>query len=296
MMHEGEIKTDVEQVRRLVAQQFPQWADLPVTPVPLSGTDHALYRIGGDLVARMPRIDWAVDQVDSDHSWLPVLAPHLPLPVPAPVAVGEPGEGYPWPWSVVPWLVGENPTTDNLDFEVAAAELAKFVTDMHAVDTAGGPVKTGTTRGVPLAARDEITRAAITELGDRIDTRQVTSAWEDALSADAWTQPPVWIHGDLQPGNLLVHRRRLSAVIDFGGLGLGDPAPDLMPAWNLFDARSRRTFREALGCDDDTWQRGRGWALSTALIGMPYYWDTVPAFVVEAQRKIAEVLNENTHE
>ncbi|GIG62264.1 hypothetical protein Lfu02_66360 [Longispora fulva] len=292
MMHENEIRTDAEQVRRLVAHQFPQWADLPVTALPPVGTDHMLYRIGGDLLARMPRIDWALDQADSDSRWLPVLAPHLPLPVPLPVALGGPGEGYPWRWSVVPWLSGENPTADNVDPGPAAADLAAFVRALHGVDTTGGPVKTGATRGVPLAARDEITRAAIAELGDRVDGARVTSAWEDALAAAPWAGPPVWVHGDLQAGNLLVDRRRLSAVIDFGGLGLGDPAVDLMPAWNLFDAPAREVFRAESGYDDDTWRRGRGWALSTALLGLPYYWDTVPAFVEEGLRKVAAVLED----
>jgi aminoglycoside phosphotransferase (APT) family kinase protein len=291
-MHAGEIKIDAAQVRRLVARQFPQWAGQPVTPVPVSGTDHSLYRIGSDLVGRFPRMDWALDQVESDRRWLPLLAPHLPVPVPVPVAVGEPGEGFPWPWSVVPWLIGENPTADNVDLDLAAISLAAFIAAMHGVDTAGGPVKVGSTRGAPLAGRDRATRAAIEELGDRVDVPRVTEVWEQALSASAWTRPPVWIHGDLQGGNLLVHQRRLSAVIDFGGIGVGDPAVDLLPAWNIFGKRSRSIFREALSCDDDTWQRGRGWALSTALIALPYYWDTFPAIIAESHGKIAAVLDD----
>ncbi|MBB5873332.1 aminoglycoside phosphotransferase (APT) family kinase protein [Allocatelliglobosispora scoriae] len=290
MMHEGEIRTDAELVRRLVARQFPQWADLPVTPMPIGGTDHALYRLGDDLIARMPRIDWAIDQAASDERWLPVLAPHLPLTVPAPLGVGEPGEGYPWQWSVVPYLPGENPAGDNVDLDRAAVDLAAFVLALHSVDTTGGPVKAGMDRGVPLAARDELTRTAIAELGDRVDTAAVTRAWDDAVSAEPWGGPPVWIHGDLQAGNLLVHDRRLSAVIDFGALGLGDPAPDLAPAWSVFDASSRETYRRALGYDEDTWRRGRGWALSTALVAMPYYWDTAPAMIAEGRLKIAAVL------
>ncbi|GAA1817514.1 hypothetical protein GCM10009682_42920 [Luedemannella flava] len=292
-MHENEVPTDADQVRRLVAAQFPQWAGLPVTPVTHTGTDHALYRLGDDLVARLPRIDWALDQVDSDQRWLPRLAPHLPLAVPATLAVGEPGEGYPWRWSVVPWLPGENPTSDNLDMDAAAVDLARFVTALHAVDPMGGPVKTGTYRGVPLAARDGLTRSAIEELGDRIDAPRLTAAWERALAAPVWDGPPVWIHGDLQAGNLLAHERRLSAVIDFGALGLGDPAVDLMPAWNLFyDPAARATFRAAAGYDDAAWERSKGWALSTALVGLPYYWDTAPEFIAEAWQKIDAVLRE----
>jgi aminoglycoside phosphotransferase (APT) family kinase protein len=292
MMHADEIKIDAEQVRRLIAEQFPQWAGLLVTQVAEAGTDHTLYRLGDDLVARLPRMAWALDQIQSDRRWLSVLAPHLPLPVPAPVAIGEPGAGFPWPWSVVPWLTGENPTTDNLDRDRAAVDLAAFITAMHGVDTTGGPVKRAGSRGGPLAGRDEATRTAIAELGDRVDTRRVVRAWDEALSAGSRSRTPVWLHGDLQGGNMLVHQRRLSAVIDFGGLGVGDPAVDLMSAWSIFDAPSRLTFREALACDDDTWQRAKGWALSTALVALPYYWDTFPGIVAESHHKIAAVLSD----
>jgi aminoglycoside phosphotransferase (APT) family kinase protein len=193
---------------------------------------------------------------------------------------------------VVPWLPGENPSDENIDLEAAAIDLAAFLLALQAIDTEGGPVKSGLDRGVPLASRDELTRAAISELGDRVDTARVTSVWKEALAAYAWPGQPLWIHGDLLPGNVLVHARRLSAVIDFGALGLGDPAADVVPAWTLFDRQSRRVFREALGCDEDAWQRGRGWALSTALVSLPYYWDTAPHIVAENERRIAAVLED----
>jgi len=294
MMHKNEVKTDAEQVRRLVAQQFPEWAGLEVTPMPIGGTDHALYRIGDELVARLPRIDWALDQAESDRRWLPRLAPHLPVPIPVPVATGHPGEGFPWEWSVVPWLDGENPTAANTDLTALAEDLAAFISAMHAVDPTGGPLKTGTTRGVPLADRDELTRTAIAELGDRIDTERVTAAWDRALEATPWAADPVWIHGDLLAGNLLVEGGRLSAVIDFGGLGLGDPAPDLVPAWDLLDTESRAVFRKASGYDDDSWERGRGWSLSTALVALPYYWDTAPDIAARGRKTIAVLLDDES--
>lgn len=291
MMHDGEVVTTAPQVRRMVARQFPRWEDRPVTPLPHRGTDHALYRLGDDLLARLPRIDWAVDQVASDRRWLPVLAPHLPVPVPVPRTVGEPDEGYPWPWLVVPWLAGRTPRAgDHAGQERLAVDLAEFVTALQAVPTTGGPQKSGTARGVDLAAMDDITRAAIDECGARVDRTRVLAAWEQALSTAAWTAPPVWLHGDLQSGNLLVRDGRLSGVIDFGGLGLGDPAVDLMPAWELLDGPARATFAAAVGCDPDTWARGRAWALLTALIGLPYYWETAPEFVAQSQRKIDRVL------
>lgn len=289
-MHDNQIETTADLLRRLLAAQFPRWSDLPIQPVQESGTDHALYRLGDGLVARLPIIDWAVDQAESDHRWLPVLAPHLPLPIPVPVALGRPGEGYPWPWLVVPWIAGETPNGDNLDLTSAAVALAQFVTALHTVPTVDGPVKSGTTRGVPLANLDEGIRPLIRELRADIDAAAVTRVWDEAVSAPRWDGPPVWIHGDITPGNLIVEERQLAAVIDFSGLGLGDPAADLAPAWNLFEDGARTIFRDTIGYDDATWARGKGWVLAPALQGLRYYRKTRPEFVVAARHRIDAVL------
>ncbi|MFC4785110.1 aminoglycoside phosphotransferase family protein [Nocardioides sp. MAHUQ-72] len=278
-MHENEVVATVEQVETLVSSQFPHWKDLPVRPLPIGGTDHALFRLGDELVARMPRVDWAVDQAENDGRWLPYLAPHLPLPVPVPVALGEPGAGFPHPWSVVPWLPGETPTPENLELEQAAVDLAGFVRALRAVPPGGGPPKTGTSRGTPLAGLDGYVRESVVALGDRVDAAGVTRVWEDALDAAAYDGPPTWMHGDLLAGNLLCGNRRLSGVIDFGGLGLGDPAPDVTPAWILFEGRSREAYRRELGCGDDEWRRGRGWALAPALGGLVLLPGHLPALL-----------------
>jgi len=293
-MHDGQVETTTDLVRRLLARQFPHWSDLPIQPVRESGTDHALYRVGDALVARLPIIGWAVDQVESDQRWLPVLAPSLTQPIPVPVAVGQAGEGYPWPWLVVPWITGETPNGDNLDLASAAVDLAQFVTALHAIAPGDGPVKSGTTRGVPLANLDEGIRQLIEELGADIDTVDVTRVWDEAVAAPRWDGPAVWIHGDLQPGNLIVRGRRLAAVIDFSGLGLGDPAPDLAPAWNLFDDETRWIFRDIVGYDDATWARGKGWVLAPALQGLRYYRNSRPEFVVAARQRIDAVLGDRT--
>ena len=240
-MHDGQIETTNGLMRRLLESQFPHWSALTIRSVQESGTDHALYRVGQDLVARLPIVDWAVDQVDSDQRWLPVLAPHLTLRVPVPVAVGQPGEGYPWPWLVVPWIAGETPDRDNLDPGPAAVSLARFVASLHGIHLAGGPVKSGTSRGVPLANLDPGIRPLIEGLPADIDKAAVTRVWEAALSAPRWQRPLVWIHGDLAPGNLIVRARSLAAVIDFSGLGLGDPAPDLAPAGTSSTAKPGRS-------------------------------------------------------
>lgn len=292
-MHVDEVDTDASLVRRLLVAQFPQWADLPIAPVPSAGTDNALYRLGDDLAVRLPRIEGATWQVAKEHEWLPRLAPHLPLAVPVPLARGGPGEGYPWHWSITPWLAGETVTIERLaDPRQAAADLARFIATLQRIDPAGGPPpgEHNVGRGVPLAQRDSRTREAIRALHGMLDTEVVAAAWDAALQAAVWHRPPVWIHGDLSSGNLLAVQGRLSAVIDFGGLGVGDPACDLMIAWTLFSGESRKAFRAALVVDDATWARGRGWALSWALIFIPYYLNTNPVGVSNAWRAIDEVL------
>lgn len=294
-MHADEVETDGSLVTRLLAAQFPPWSRLPVEPVPSAGTDNALYRLGSRLAVRLPRIQRAAGQVEKEHLWLPRLAPQLPLAVPVPLAKGRPGEGYPWSWSVCPWLDGENATLERMaDLRQAATDLAQFIAALQQIDPTGGPLAGAHNffRGVPLALRDAPTRAAIAALRGTLDGDAATAAWEVALQAPPWHRAPVWVHGDLQAGNLLAVGGRLSAVIDFGGLGIGDPACDLIVAWNLLSADARQVFRAALGTDDDTWARGRGWALSFGLIALPYYQSSNPVLAAIARRAIAEVLAE----
>jgi len=287
-MHIDEVDTDPSLVGWLVAAQFPQWADLPIEPVHSAGTDNAIYRLGDDMAVRLPRIEWATANVDKEHRWLPRLAPLLPLAIPVPLARGAPGEGYPWHWSVYRWLEGENATIDRVDDpRQAATDLARFVAALQRIDPNGGPPAR---RGVPLATRDALTRDAIASSQRMLDTDAVTAAWEAALEAPGWRGPPAWIHGDLQSGNLLAQHGRITAVIDFGGLGVGDPACDLMVAWNLLSAETRDVFRAALTVDDATWARGRGWALSVGLIALPYYQTTKPVLAEISRYAIAEVL------
>jgi aminoglycoside phosphotransferase (APT) family kinase protein len=297
-MHADEVDTDESLVRRLLAAQLPQWADLPIEPVHSAGTDNAIYRLGDDMAVRLPRIHWATGQVDKEHQWLPRLAPLLPLAIPVPLAKGKPAEGYPWHWSVHRWLEGENATIERIADPVqAAAVLGQFVAALQRIDADGGPLpgQHNFFRGVPLAMRDAHTRNAIGALHGILDTDAATAAWEAALQAPSWHRPPVWIHGDLQSGNLLARQGRLSAVIDFGCLGVGDPASDLIVAWNLLSAETRDVFRAALPVDDATWARGRGWALSVWLVGLPYYLDTNPEFVRHARHTIDEVLADHRH-
>ncbi len=295
-MHTDEVDTDASLVRRLLAGQFPRWAELPIRRVVHSGTDNAIYRLGDDMAVRLPRREKTGDQIEKEARWLPVLAPHLPLAIPVPLAVGEPGEGYAWRWLVAPWLEGDDATAEHLrDLSEAARDLAAFLEALQSIDASGGPRPGAHNffRGVPLSARDDYTRDAIARSEGLADTAAITAAWESALAVPAWGGAPAWVHGDLLPGNLLARGGRLSGVVDFGGLGVGDPAVELIVAWTLFSGESRVAFREALGVDDAAWARGRGWALSTAIVALPYYVNTNPSIVARARHQIDEVLAEH---
>jgi aminoglycoside phosphotransferase (APT) family kinase protein len=289
-MHADEVATDAALVRRLLPAQFPHWSDRPIEPVVSYGTDHDIYRLGADLAARLPRIGWAADQAAKEAKWLPRLAPHLPLALPVPLAMGRPADGYPFDWSVCTWLPARNANGTISDLDLAAVDLAAFVIALRQIDTAGAHSRPPHGRGGPLAENDDQVRRSIVQLGDRIDADAALRSWQESLSAPVWDGPEVWVHGDLLPGNLLVVDGRLSAVIDFGGLNVGDPACDLQPAWNVFADDSRARFRAELEVDDASWLRGRGWALGQAVSALPYYWDTNPGMVRQASHALAQVL------
>ncbi|MFE7625378.1 aminoglycoside phosphotransferase family protein [Streptomyces sp. NPDC057509] len=278
---------------RLVGAQFPQWAGLPLRLLSPAGSDHVIYRLGDELSVRLPRHAGAIGQARKESEWLPRLAPHLPLPIPVPVGVGEPACGYPWPWAVSRWLDGEVATVEALgDSPEAAVELAEFLTALQRFAPQDLPARslsedlaTGS-----LAERDSATRASIARTGGVFDATAMTRLWNEALHAPGWHRLPVWVHGDFHTGNLLTVGGRLSAVIDFGGLGLGDPACDLTIAFTLMSARSRAAFRAALDVDDATWARGRGWALATGLNAYTSYAAVNPRVAEQTTRQIPEAL------
>lgn len=293
-MHADEIETDVALVRRLLAAQFPQWADLPIDAFASYGTDHDIYRLGDHLAARLPRIGWASRQAAIEAEWLPKLAPHLPLAVPVQLAMGRPGESYPFDWSVCEWLPGENANGTIDDLDRAAVDLAAFVNALRRVDTIGAHRRPLHGRGGPLAEGDEQVRRSIAALGEEINGDAALRSWEESRGASAWDGPEVWVHGDLLPGNLLVVDGRLSAVIDFGGLNVGDPACDLQPAWNVLAGQARARFRSVLEVDDASWLRGRGWALYQAVSALAYYWNTNPGMIAQAAHGLRQVLADSS--
>jgi aminoglycoside phosphotransferase (APT) family kinase protein len=286
-MHDDEVDIDAGLVGRLVAEQFPHLADLPITEVRSTGTVNAIYRLGDRLCARLPRVaEWAPD-LDREWRWLPELAPRLPLRVPEPVGRGRPGGSYPFSWTIYGWIDGQ-PYADGLvdDERRAAEDLARFVVDLRRIDPVGAP--RGGRR--PLRELDAVTREVIESARGVIDGDAAVAAWERALRAPAWAGSPVWIHSDLLRPNVLVRDGRVCAVIDFGGVGVGDPAADVIAAWSVFGRAGRGVFRAALEVDDGTWERARGFALHQAALIVPYYGETNPGFAASARRTIEEVL------
>ena len=285
-MHEDEVAVDDELVRSLLRSQMPSLAHLPLVVVEPWGTDNAIWRLGSELVVRLPRIDWAAGQVELEELWLPRLAPSLPVAIPEPVALGEPTADYPYRWAVHRWIPGEGAALDRMDDPVTfALDLAEVVRMLQAVPTTDAPPATNRAR--PLAAYDEATRAMIRRAGHLINASTALDVWEEALAAPPHQGTPVWVQGDLE-GNCLVEDGRLRGIVDWGSACAGDPAVDVQVVWSpLFDGESRRVFLDALGVDAATLARSRGAAIHQACSALPYYLHTYPAIVERSWHKLA---------
>jgi aminoglycoside phosphotransferase (APT) family kinase protein len=285
---------DESLVRQLVSNQFPLWADLPIRPVVRGGWNNRSFHLGDHMIVRLPSASDYAAQIEKERYWLPRLGPLLPLPIPTSLALGEPARGYPWPWCVYHWLPGDTARRDRIsDLRDFARNLAQFLTALQLIDTTGGPAPGPHNfyRGGALATYDAETRQALKVLNGTIDIGAATEVWEDALGT-TWHAAPVWIHGDVGAGNLLVQGGQLSAVIDFGTCGIGDPACDLAIAWTLLDGESREVFRGILPIDAGTWARGRAWTLWKAMIVAAGLCDANPFDVQDADpwHVIEEVL------
>src|SRR5439155_17495959 len=285
-MHDDEVDVDAALVRRLVATQMPDLTDLEVVVVEPWGTDHAIWRLGADLVVRLPRIHWAAGQPELEARWLPWLAPHLPVALPEPIALGEPDGAYPYRWAVHRWLPGDGAALDRLDDPVAFAfALAHVVAKLQAVPATDAP--SATNRARPLADYDVSTRQAIDRASHLIDAAAALEVWEEALAAPPHDGAPVWVQGDLE-GNCLVRDGRLCGIVDWGSACAGDPAVDVQVVWSpLFTDDSRRAFLDALEVDDATLARSRGAAINQACAALPYYLHTYPAIVERSWHKLA---------
>jgi aminoglycoside phosphotransferase (APT) family kinase protein len=288
-LHDGETEVDAGIVRRLLAEQFPELAGLDVREARSTGTVNRIFRIGGELYARLPRTgEWAAD-LDGEARLVAELAPRLPLRIPEPVAMGSPAVAYPFRWAIYRWIDGE-PYADEIvaDERQAAEDLAGFVTSLRAVPPGPGVPRGGRR---PLAALDERVRTEIDTLRAEIDADVALAAWSDALAAPVWDGTPVWVHADLLRPNVLVDHGKVAAIIDFGMAGAGDPAADAIAAWTVFGRAGRAAYRAALDVDDGTWRRARGYALFQ-VSSIAYYRETNPGFAAQARRAVREVLAE----
>ncbi|WP_156753732.1 aminoglycoside phosphotransferase family protein [Actinokineospora pegani] len=287
---DGRAGIDANLVRRLLAAQFPHWADLDVRPVPVDGWDNRTYRLGDDMSVRLPTAQGYVRSVGKESHWLPRLAPRLPVPIPEVLGDGVPGEGYPFPWSVRGWIEGERADRAEIPDRAAfAVRVAAFLRRLGQCDAEGGPLAGEHCwyRGASLTHYDDETRQSLHAVRDLIDADKALHAWETALAA-RWTGSPVWFHGDIAPGNLLVVDGRLAAVIDFGTSGVGDPACDLVLAWTWLDGGAREAFREAVDRDEAMWARARGWALWKSTLVMAG--NLGDAAQVAAERRIVDAV------
>lgn len=255
-------------IQALLEEQFPDWAELPIVPVDRQGNDNRTFRLGDRLSVRLPSSGAYASAIAKEDHVLQILSAHLTTPLPDVVATGAPSGQFPHPWSVRRWLPGTVlADTPEGDRHQLAADLGRFLVQLRSVPTDGGPAcgEHSFFRGChPSVYSDQVQRA-LTELGDRVDQAGCHRIWQEALTS-AWPHQPVWFHGDVAEGNLLVRGTALAAVIDFGTCGVGDPACDYVVAWTVFDPEERNTFRAAVDVDDHTWARARGWALWKALV------------------------------
>ena len=286
-MHEDELELDEALVRGLLAEQFPEWVGLAVRRIEPSGTVNAIFQLGDELSVRLPRRQGPTEPGSVELDWLPTLATLVPVEVPVPVAQGRPSDSYPWFWEVHTWLEGETMPVEAIDEIQAARDLAALVAALQRVDPAGAPPG----RGIPLAERAE----QMAWWFDRFDGDPgARTEWERVVAtAPQWDGPPVWHHGDIDCRNWLIQDRRISGVIDWGAMGVGDPACDVMVAWKLHSAAARDAFREALPTDDATWERARGWAVSQAVAALAYYTpESNPSLYQEATTWLSLALSE----
>jgi aminoglycoside phosphotransferase (APT) family kinase protein len=291
------IKIDRDLVQSLIAEQFPEWANLSVQPVKRQGNDNRTFHLGKSMSVRLPSASQYVEHVTTEQRWLPKLAPKLPLPIPLPIGIGAPGAGYPWPWSVNTWLHGENAAIERIhDLSQFAVDLAIFLNALGSIDTSQAPIpgEHNFFRGGNLSIYDDETRRCIHNLNSLVDSKTATAVWAEALEAK-WQGTPTWFHGDVAIGNLLVDQGKLCGVIDFGQLAAGDPACDLMITWTLFNGDSRMVFQMERAIDQADWARGRGWALWKALITLVACKEIDPDRAANARHVIDELLSEHTH-
>ena len=287
-LHDDEVDINLSLANNLVSSQFPQWKKLPIHMMSEQGTDNVMFRLGNDKVIRLPRKPSAITSLEKEMQYLPILSGALPINIPSILGTGTPDDHYPFPWIVSQYFAGSHPdTTHPLNSQQATIDLSQFITTMHTIPTDNAPL---CQRGKPLKEKDTAMKAAISQLDNSFDIQAIKALWDNALSTPNWLRDPVWIHGDLHAGNVLAKDGVITAIIDFGLCGIGDPAVDLMCAWTLLPHQARQQLRLLACPDDDTWHRARGWALCFSVIAYPYYKTRHPAFALIAKNILHQTL------
>ncbi len=288
-------KINVELVKDLVSAQFPQWAYLPIRKVEPSGWDNVTFRLGDQMAVRLPSAQCYADQVLKEQKWIPLLAKHLTTRISEPIAMGKPSSSYSCYWSIYTWIEGQsanNLSLDDLHLQLLAARVAQFLNQLHKIDTTNAPLPGPHNfyRGdSPLVYGLEV-KSAIAQLSNVIDVTTVEAVWKKSTSSK-WNKRPVWVHGDLSAGNIVLKDNKLAAVIDFGCIGVGDPSCDLVIAWTFFKNKSRELFKSNICLDEQTWQRARGWALWKALITLERVEDKDSPEALKQKQIINDILH-----
>lgn len=290
-MHVDEVDINPELIKALLLEQFPEFTNHPLQKMHPEGTDNVLYRLGNDKLIRLPRTKSSSLNIEKELTWLPRLGPKLPISIPKILCKGLSNKNYPFPWLICEWLDGINPDQEDMVGKLkVAADLATFVNAMQQIPAKSGP---NCRRGQPLNTCDKQVLQSIPLLNKLYDTSLLKKLWESAINVPHWKKEPVWIHGDLHAGNLIVKDRILVGIVDWGLAGVGDPACDMMVAWTLLNQQSRKIFHSIIQPDDDSWARGRGWALFLGIVGYPYYRNKNPIFARIAKRALDQVIADN---
>lgn len=277
----------IENIHNLVKNQFPEWRDLEIKPILPLGTDNLMYRLGNDKIIRIPITKESILDIEKEINCLPKFS-NLPITTPQIIAIGQEAKEQNSRWIICNWIKGDNFNKNNIqDQKQAAIDLANFINELQKIDITNAPESR---RGKPLQNFDKKVRESIKSLDDCYDIKLLNNIWEKALDAEIWTKSPVWIHSDLHEGNVITHNGKISAIIDFGLAGIGDPACDIVPAWTLLQKEAQTTFRNHINADEETWKRGHGWALSFGVIAYSYYRKTKHPIAEISRKVIDEVI------
>ena len=290
-LHKKEAKLSLEVVKQLLEEQFPDWSHYGIEPFDHQGTDNVMLKLGEDKIIRLPRSQRSEESLKKECLWLAKIESGLSIEIPHIIGVGCPSEQYPFQWVIVNYLEGSSPSDNNfLDLAQAATDLGHFIKELQRVDTTDAPL---CSRKSPSMSSDKETRQLIPALSDVFDAKEITQLWEAALEIPPWKKDPVWLHGDIHAGNLLVQNGKITGVIDFGMSGVGDPARDLMVGWMLFKEDSRKTFRDGVEPDEAMWDRARGCALHFGIMAYSYYKNRDPFLAGLAQKTLEEVIKDS---